>query len=621
MSPRVVLIALIVVGAAAPVRAQPGPNDIDIQNFRPAMDSKGLVTVERSKALGTLEPSLGLFLNYAFAPLSQQIGAEDGPIVDSFGTANFTAAIGFAHIFEIGANLPIVIVRGDADGPGDGTELAGDGLGDAELSAKLRILDRETSYVGVAFVPSVRFDTGEPGIFASHAQATVFVPRLVVDWDIGDRVSMAVNGGARLREKREIAGTVNRTDPETEMVEVLVREDPIVTGSEVTYAAGVGVTVIAERLDLIVEAYGAAPLESEAERATPLEVLAALKLYLVGNSFFTAGATRGLLDSYGDPDVRIFAGIVFEPAVGDKDGDGLLDDIDECPSRAEDKDGFEDDDGCPEDDNDGDGIYDEVDLCPNVPEDFNEYEDKDGCPDGDRDRDRDGILDNEDQCPDEAEDVDNFADGDGCPEPDNDNDGLIDLIDQCPNTPEDVDGFQDDDGCPDPDNDEDGIADVVDRCPDIAENINGVEDDDGCPEAPKKVVISGGKINILDKVYFETNKTTIKPESYEILFQVAETLRQNAQITKIEIQGHTDSRGRDKYNLRLSQGRADSVASFLVEQGGIDRRRLTSRGYGEEAPLDAAETAQAWAKNRRVEFVILEEDGKPVEKDPYDDPF
>jgi len=98
----------------------------------------------------------------------------------------------------------------------------------------------------------------------------------------------------------------------------------------------------------------------------------------------------------------------------DKDGDGIKDNIDNCPYQAEDFDGFEDDDGCPEFDNDGDGIVDTKDQCPNDAEDFDGFEDKDGCPD--LDNDNDGILDDVDKCPDVAENFNNYEDKDGCPD-------------------------------------------------------------------------------------------------------------------------------------------------------------------------------------------------------------
>jgi OmpA-OmpF porin, OOP family len=98
-------------------------------------------------------------------------------------------------------------------------------------------------------------------------------------------------------------------------------------------------------------------------------------------------------------------------------------------------------------DSDNDGIPDDVDQCPDMPEDKDGFQDEDGCPDFDNDN--DGIYDSQDQCPNEPEDFDGFEDSDGCPDLDNDKDGIPDKLDKCPNTPEDIDGYQDDDGCPD----------------------------------------------------------------------------------------------------------------------------------------------------------------------------
>lgn len=166
----------------------------------------------------------------------------------------------------------------------------------------------------------------------------------------------------------------------------------------------------------------------------------------------------------------------------DRDGDGIPDRRDGCPDEPEDRDGFEDDDGCPDLDNDGDGIPDRHDDCPDEAEDFDGYQDHDGCPDPDNDG--DGIPDVIDQCPDEPETFNGYKDRDGCPDEivDSDGDGIPDEDDLCPDSPEDLDGFQDHDGCPDPDNDLDGILDVDDECPDEAEDYDGDRDHDGCPD-------------------------------------------------------------------------------------------------------------------------------------------
>ncbi len=113
---------------------------------------------------------------------------------------------------------------------------------------------------------------------------------------------------------------------------------------------------------------------------------------------------------------------------------------------------------------------------------------------------------------------------------------------------------------------------------------------------------------VLPEVYFETAKSEIKPESYPVLDDAAKTIAKifsgNA-TTKIKIQGHTDSRGSDKYNLKLSQDRAGAVKDYLVTKHNLDAERLIPQGYGESKPVVPNTTPENMAKNRRVEFVIV----------------
>ena len=293
----------------------------------------------------------------------------------------------------------------------------------------------------------------------------------------------------------------------------------------------------------------------------------------------------------------------------DNDNDGILDGVDKCPNEAEDKDGFEDEDGCPDLDNDQDGIEDAKDMCPMQPEDKDGFEDTDGCPDPDNDN--DGILDGDDKCPNEAEDKDGFEDADGCPDLDNDADGVPDVKDLCPFEAEDKDGFEDEDGCPDPDNDQDGVPDSEDKCPLEPETINGVDDEDGCPDKGKVlVVLQTDRIDIQDKIYFETGSAVIKRKSFSLLRQIAQVLRGHAELEEIIIEGYTDSRGNDKRNLELSQARADAVKTFLVNQG-IPEKRLVAIGFGEERPIASNKTSRGREANRRVEFRIGRVSNKP----------
>jgi OmpA-OmpF porin, OOP family len=248
-------------------------------------------------------------------------------------------------------------------------------------------------------------------------------------------------------------------------------------------------------------------------------------------------------------------------------------------------------------DRDGDGIKDNVDKCPDDPEDKDGFEDQDGCPD--LDNDKDGIPDKTDKCPNEPEDKDGFQDEDGCPDPDNDGDGLFDKVDQCPNDPEDKDGFQDDDGCPDPDNDKDGFLDKDDKCP----NEPGVAPD-GCPRKYNLVVVTEKKIELKQTVFFDFNKASIKSVSFALLNDVAQAMVDNPKI-KVEIGGHTDSVGNDAFNLKLSQQRAESVRTYLIKRG-IDSNRMVPKGYGENVPIADNRTEAGRSQNRRVEFLITE---------------
>lgn len=247
-------------------------------------------------------------------------------------------------------------------------------------------------------------------------------------------------------------------------------------------------------------------------------------------------------------------------------------------------------------DTDGDGLTDDVDQCPQEPEDADGFQDDDGCPDNDNDA--DGVPDADDQCRDEPEDADGFQDEDGCPDLDNDSDGLADDVDKCPNEPEDKDGFEDEDGCPDLDNDGDGVADVDDKCPAQPETINQYEDADGCPdEVPIEVQKFSGAIR---GIKFRLGKAKIRRSSNKILDEAITVLQKYPDV-KLEIQGHTDTSGSDEVNRKLSQARADAVMAYMTTKG-VDASRLTAVGYGPDKPVADNSTRAGKALNRRVEF-------------------
>lgn len=310
------------------------------------------------------------------------------------------------------------------------------------------------------------------------------------------------------------------------------------------------------------------------------------------------------------------------PAEADFDGDGVVGETDKCPDDAEDKDGFEDADGCPDKDNDKDGVEDGKDQCRDQVEDKDGVEDTDGCPETDADH--DSMLDAQDKCPvvtgapenagcpDTDQDADEVVDrldkcpevkgvkeNSGCPDVDTDGDTVVDRLDGCVNEQ----GPAQNKGCPYPDGDKDTVADPFDNCPTEA----GPADNQGCPAKVKQlVVITTEKLMIKDKVYFDTGKATIQARSFRLLDQVAAILKAHPELKLMHVEGHTDSSGDAVVNRQLSEGRAASVTTYLIKKG-VQAQRVKAMGFGSDKPADTNDTPAGRENNRRVEFNIIEQ--------------
>ncbi|MCP4793905.1 MAG: hypothetical protein GY882_11335 [Actinomycetia bacterium] len=224
-----------------------------------------------------------------------------------------------------------------------------------------------------------------------------------------------------------------------------------------------------------------------------------------------------LFDVDGHTELLFGIDIGFGNLTRDSDKDGLADDVDACIDDAEDMDGFEDTDGCPEADNDNDGLPDLVDSCPMDAEDVDGFADTDGCPDNDNDS--DGVADVDDSCPTEA----GVAALAGCP--DGDGDGVADAKDLCPTEP----GKANAGGCPDRDGDR--VPDARDKCPDEAASKRiDPRRSDGCPS---RVVVTAEAIEITETVYFDSGRATIQNRSHGLLDDVAKVLTTYTDITKV----------------------------------------------------------------------------------------
>ncbi len=230
--------------------------------------------------------------------------------------------------------------------------------------------------------------------------------------------------------------------------------------------------------------------------------------------------------------------------------------------------------------------------------------------DPDPDPDHDGVSGAADRCPTEPETVNGFEEADGCPDnPDADGDGVLGAADRCPGEPETRNSFEDDDGCPDDsDADHDDVALPADRCPDQAETRNEYQDDDGCPDAPPPVQVAGARITVNGTILFETQRDRILPESFGLLDGVVAVLQSHAEIRRIRIEGHTDAQGSARRNRTLSARRARAVERYFRDHG-VDRGRLTAEGFGADRPIATGHAPEDDARNRRVEFYIVDPAG------------
>jgi OOP family OmpA-OmpF porin len=629
---------------------------MDVHLFRPAVDSKGFIGVNGTSILGDRDYSFGLVLDlgYHIFPLhafkwDKATAPDDAQSTSRLVTAAVTGTLhfnyGLGNVAVVGIQVPIQVVNGpnvlvpgvfnDRPAP---TGIDSQGFGDIALHGKLRILRSESEPIGLAAILQIGFPTGNAAELRGEPGITLW-PMLAAEWVPAPIFRVGLNAGYRFNsgkgDELPFDGKITPvTNPDDRSGDLLFpdshcaspNDDPLARatcasevkgGSKIAYddllTFGVAASLrFAKSAELVAEFYGAQVVKSFGDKGgLSAEVIGGLKIYVEANSYLVLAGGAGPVQGINSADIRGVLGFVFEPSIGDRDGDGYKDDVDQCPDEPEDFDQFQDEDGCPEPDNDRDGILDVDDECPLVPEDHDGDADEDGCPEGMiGDRDGDGILDNVDQCPDDPEDRDGFQDEDGCPDPDNDKDGILDVDDLCPNDPEDKDNFQDEDGCPDPDNDKDRILDRDDACPNDPETYNGFQDEDGCPDKGS-VIIEENEIIILEKIYFATDSAEILPKSFPIVDAVAATMVGNPQITLVEIQGHADERGADDYNIRLTSDRAASVRQAMIQRG-VDASRLRSAGYGERCPVDPAHNAAAWEKNRRVEFKIIRTDAGPT---------
>jgi outer membrane protein OmpA-like peptidoglycan-associated protein len=645
----------------SPASAQ-NPPRIDVQHLHPSgMPDSGLA-VQGGPGLPAWAISGFATFNGAATPQRTRDPStmRDAILLDRQLVLEPGIALGLPFGFGVQFAWPFVVDAADTPLAQSmeftGRALRGQGIGDPRFELSWRIAPiRELLVLAAA---NVTIPTGSLGAEMGAEPSATIGGIVGIEGIIAQILVLRANVGVRGRTgEAEFTAGLGRV---------------FRAGSELTWAAGAEVRPLSW-LHFLAEFYGSSTLGTIRETitimeggvtvmrniardpfgsaaTTPLELLFGVRVHPIEDLEITPFGGAGLGDGYGTPAWRLGLNVRFYLHMHDDDGDGVGNEQDRCPNELEDRDGFEDDDGCPDLDNDADGIPDaddrcanqaglarlggcpdpdgdhdgvgEGDRCPDQAEDQDHFEDDDGCPEDDNDGDT--IPDQDDRCPNEDEDRDGFEDADGCPEPDNDRDGLLDEDDRCPREAEDRDGFEDDDGCVEADNDGDGVSDGEDGPPDpgghfgvcrnLPETAGGrdANDPDGCPDSAVRVDVAARRIRV-PPVFFDSNADVIQQRSFADLEYVAEIMVANEWIRRIVVEGHTDDRGTDEFNQDLSERRAASVVRFLVERG-VEATRLAPQGFGRSRPPTAeddpacrrATSSACRQAARRVVFVIAE---------------
>lgn len=523
--------------------ADPGQT-VSVDRTRPHLDDSGYFVVPGGRTLSHLELGTGLWLHHA----DDLLVLRDGDTrVPALSTADGDKGDG---VVDRRTTAELQVAFGFAG-------RASLGLGLPVVLAQQGVDPRTLSSTEPDALPGLALGdlTVEPAVVGlSTADGPVgVVLRVPVDLPTGSQDGLTTEGGVSTRPNVVVeladGDTARRDHRFRAAVQggvALRQEDRLHTatvGSALTYGVAGGYQPT-EAVEVLAELTGERGGDDRAQSPAEVRLGVAAGTGLV--RVRVAGGT-GLFGGLGAPDWRLLAGVTvspsFDPAARDADGDGIADDRDRCVDVPEDADGYEDRDGCPDKDNDADGIADDVD-----------------------------------ECRDDPEDVDGFEDRDGCPDKDNDGDGVLDIADRCPESPETFNGYLEEDGCP-----------------------------DSVPQSTGRVQVQGGSIQISERIYFDTGRATIQQRSHSLLDEVAQVLQANSGLKKVRIEGHTDSTGNDRANLKLSQDRAESVRQYLISAG-VAADRLDSRGFGESYPVQSNDTEEGRAANRRVEFIIVDRD-------------
>ncbi|AUX27678.1 hypothetical protein SOCEGT47_082760 [Sorangium cellulosum] len=390
----IALTSLLAVSVASLAAAQPSA---DLRGFRASIDPGAGLHLEPAASPDTGEWSASLWASYAYRPLVLRDPASDEVRFDVIRhqlSADFAAGVGIARRLLVGLTLPVLLYQnGDAPTP-DAERVLGDtwvpaqAIGDLGLVGKLTLVPPTNGELGgfaLALHDRFTLPTGDEASFAGEGGVTNEL-RLLAEYRL---VALGAHlaTGVKLR-----AGAARFACEATPIPASGADPCPTVFGHELPFGLGLSfrpqiLGVDPEgRATIFLEAHGHLPLWPIApfahQEAAALELGLSAR-YALGDVSLLAGVQTALVAGVGTAPLRAVLSVAWSPRVRDADGDGVPDEIDQCGELAEDRDGFQDDDGCPEGDNDEDGVFDDEDRCPAQQEDEDGVQDEDGCPDPD----------------------------------------------------------------------------------------------------------------------------------------------------------------------------------------------------------------------------------------------
>jgi outer membrane protein OmpA-like peptidoglycan-associated protein len=575
--------------------------DLNAQAFRPSIDSAATLWTDDALLADPGHATLRLAGNWAHNPL-----------VVRWADDSTTALVKDAVNLDLLAGVTIWRIRAGVDLPlyllsTSDVEAGGAGLGDLALDLRGGILSEdEGAPIGLALggrmtLPTATMNTalGTPGMGGEIG--------LIASKQLTDELLVAGNLGTRFV-------------PETQLVNVEVDDQffyRLGGGYALTDDAGVS-------LDVAGHLNYNQPFGNSA--ANPIEGLLGGWYRVADALLLRGGVGHGFTRGISSPDFRLVAMLSWEPRQDpDTDLDGLADSVDACPEQPEDVDRWEDDDGCPDPSSvvtirvvDGEGQpVKGASSKVSGPEPFEGGAEHSGTvhpgsyqvrasaegwlPDAasfdvEAGADQEvtlvlaqakGLVQVRVTGPDGQPIDASFTVGDSDPAATEGGEGELAVAPGATGVTVRAEGY----------------AVANQKVEIVASETTIVEFE----LRPTQVELTVEKIEIKGEVYFDTAKATIKPESFPLLDEVTQVMVDHPEVLRLRVEGHTDSRGDDSYNLQLSKDRAASVMAYLTDKG-VAAERLESEGFGESKPLIRGENTAAWEKNRRVDFFVAEWD-------------